>query len=109
MFLKLFEPIFNALGKNTKLALLAMLLAVLIGWGSMAEVRIQTERNNCIDERRLDKDALKSKDSIIAAKDLELDKVRNRLFEYFMRDKETQTNDSILRKSTNKDINKVMP
>ncbi|SEG63040.1 hypothetical protein SAMN05421877_11168 [Sphingobacterium lactis] len=102
MFLKLFEPIFNALNKNVKLTLLTILLVALITWGGLGEHRLRSAAANCLE-------AEKRKDSIIAVKDRQLDEVRNRLFDYVMRDKETQSNDSLIRESTNKEINKVMP
>ena len=109
MFLKLFEPIFASLGKNVKLTLLALLLAVLLAWGGTGEYRIKKQVESFAEERKSHKDDLKSKDIIIAEKDEELRDVRNRLFNYVMREKETQTNDSILRKTSNKDINKILP
>lgn len=102
MLLKLFEPIFSALNKNVKLTLLAILLAALITWGTNGEIRINKIVSSCKEEEF-------RKDSIIALKDKQLDDVRNRLFDYVMRDKETQSNDSLIRKATNKEINKVMP
>ncbi len=102
MFLKLFEPIFNALTKNVKMALLAILLAALITWGASGEIRINKFAASCREEEI-------RKDSIISLKDKQLDDVRNRLFDYVMRDKETLANDSLIRKATNKEINKVMP
>ncbi len=102
MFLKLFEPIFNALNKNVKLTLLAILLAALITWGGLGEHRLRKSELNCREEEI-------RKDSIITMKDKQLDDVRNRLFDYVMRDKETQSNDSMIRKATNKEINKIMP
>lgn len=102
MFLKLFEPIFSALNRNVKLTLLAILLAALITWGATGEIRINKIVSSCKEEEI-------RKDSIIALKDRQLDDVRNRLFDYVMRDKETQSNDSLIRKATNKEINKVMP
>lgn len=102
MFLKLFEPIFNALNKNVKLTLLTILLVALITCGGSGEHRLRSAAANCLE-------AEKRKDSIIAVKDRQLDEVRNRLFDYVMRDKETQSNDSLIRESTNKEINKVMP
>ena len=84
------------------MTLLAILLAALITWGVSAEYRILNADSSCSDE-------IKRKDSIIFLKDRQLDDVRNRLFDYVMRDKETQSNDSLIRKATTKDINKVMP
>lgn len=102
MLLKLFQPIFDALNKNVKMTLLAILLAALITWGSTGELRINRASANCSNE-------IIRKDSLISLKDRQLDDVRNRLFDYVMRDKETQSNDSLIRKSTTKEINKVMP
>ena len=106
MFLKLFQPIFDALNKNMKMALLAILLAALLTWGGTGEYRLRKFEASCQEEER--RREIKN-DSIIALKDKQLDDVRNRLFDYVMRDKETQTNDSLIRKATNKEINKVMP
>ena len=102
MLLKLFQPIFDALNKNVKMTLLAILLAALITWGSTGEIRLNRSAASCSKE-------IGRKDSLISLKDRQLDDVRNRLFDYVMRDKETQVNDSLIRKSTTKEINKVMP
>ncbi len=84
------------------MTLLAILLAALITWGSTGEIRMNWATANCSME-------LVRKDSLISLKDRQLDDVRNRLFDYVMRDRETQANDSLIRKSTTKEINKVMP
>ncbi len=84
------------------MTLLAILLAALITWGSTGEIRLNRAAASCSKE-------IVRKDSLISLKDRQLDDVRNRLFDYVMRDKETQANDSLIRKSTTKEINKVMP
>src|SRR5690606_23800480 len=109
MPLKLFETIFTALNQNAKNAGLAMLLVVLISWGALGWSTASKEQEECDEERREDRKTILRMNSALAAKDDELKDVRTRLFNYFMRERETQANDSLIRKTTNRDINKVLP
>lgn len=106
MFLKLFEPIFNALNKNTRLTLWAIVLAVLISWGVSGEVRVNNSRKDCEEDRKTDRETIVS----MAA---ELKDTRQRLMDFAFGkveiEKKTQENDSALREQTKTDINKVMP
>ncbi|WP_433895207.1 hypothetical protein [Sphingobacterium mizutaii] len=68
MFLKLFQPIFDALNKDMKLTLLAILLASLLYWGGSGEYRLRKAEANCRAEEI-------RKDSIISLKDKQLDDV----------------------------------
>lgn len=106
MFLKLFEPIFAALNKNTRLTLWAIVLAVLISWGVSGEVRVKNSREDCEEDRKTDR-------RTIAAQAEELKDTRQRLMDFAFGkveiEKKAQENDSTLREKTKKDINKVMP
>jgi|SRR5690606_18278397 len=106
MFLKLFEPIFAALNKNTRLTLWAIVLAVLISWGVSGEVRLKNSRKDCDDDRKSDR-------ATIASQAEELKDMRQRLMDFAFgkveTEKKTQENDSALREQTKRDINKVMP
>ena len=55
MFLKLFEPIFAALNKNTRLT-----LAVLISWGVTGEVRVKNSKEDCDEDRKNDRETIAS-------------------------------------------------
>jgi len=106
MFLKLFEPIFAALMKNVKLTLLAILLAVLISWGISGEMRLKNKDEECVEERRSDRET-------IAVMADELRDTRKRLMDFAFGkveiEKKAQENDSTLREQTKQDINKVLP
>lgn len=106
MFLKLFEPIFAALNKNTRLTLWAIVLAVLISWGVSGEVRVKNSRKDCEEDRKSDR-------ATIASMASELKDTRQRLMDFAFgkveTEKKAQENDSVLREKTKRDINKVMP
>lgn len=106
MFLKLFEPIFAALNKNTRLTLWAIVLAVLISWGVTGEVRVKNSKEDCDEDRKNDRET-------IASQAAELKDMRQRLMDFAFgkveTEKKTQENDSVIREQMNKELNKVMP
>lgn len=91
MFLKLFEPIFHALSSNVKMTLLAILLAVLIGWGTIGEYRVKRADERCVLER---KDCY----DMVARKDQELEDMRKQMFNVLMnQQRSVAQNDSVIR------------
>lgn len=106
MFLKLFDPIFNALNKNVKIALLAILITVLIFWGMSGEIRAKNKGDECAEERRTDRET-------IIALSAELRDMRTRMFDAFMmqqaQKQEVKQNDSVARHATEKALNKIQP
>lgn len=104
MFLKLLEPIFNALLKNVKFALLAFLLSALITWIIYAERKLNDAKVDCNEDRKIDKETI-----IYQAE--ELKDMRTRLFDAFMAQKaqkeNTQQNDSLIRVNTERALNKI--
>ena len=106
MFLKLFEPIFNALNKNVKNTLLAILLTVLISWGIYGEARLKQKDEDCVDDRKVDRETILSLSA-------ELRDMRTRMFDAFMvqqaQKQEVKQNDSVARNATEKALNKIQP
>lgn len=91
MFLKLFEPIFSALSSNVKLTLLAILLVVLIGWGTIGEYRVKQLDERCAEEK---KDCY----AMVARKDQELEEMRRQMFNVLMnQQRSVAQNDSVIR------------
>lgn len=88
------------------MTLLALLLAVLLSWGVSGEIRLKKKDEQCDGDRKVDRETIISQAS-------ELKDMRTRLFDAFMLQQNQQQiaskNDSLIRKISTNDINKVMP
>lgn len=104
MFLKTFDTLFVALGKNLKIALIAFLLAVIVAIGIYHTTTIQQERENCAEERKADKEMIRNLQLIFQEQ-------QGKMLDAFIKSQAEaiERNDDSIRQSIHREIKKVKP
>lgn len=104
--IKIFQTILAGLRKDVKLTLMALTLAVLISWGISGEVRIKNSRDNCKEDRAND---IKENQQLQAEIRAVNKKFQDAFFEREQMQRKASENDSVIRETAQRDINKVLP
>jgi len=104
--IKIFQTILAGLRKDVKLTLLALTLAVLMSWGIWGEIRINQSQENCKEDRAND---IKENQQLQAEIRAVNKKFQDAFFEREQMQRKASENDSAIRETAQKDINKVLP
>lgn len=104
MFLAHFKAFFSALNKAPLVAIIAFLMAAIVGFGIYHGKAMTDKDDDCRDLRSDDKERIKELTKILTLQ-------QGRMMDAILKEtvKETAKNDSIIRKQVENEINTIMP